>query len=68
MNASGTVVTLAEVRNGTSWTVQTTPNPPGATESSLYGVLCSPATACTAVGWYGTSSDLGVTLAESEDP
>jgi hypothetical protein len=56
--------TLAEVWNGTSWNVQTTPNPNGATDSYLFGVSCISATACTAVGQYDNSSDTDVTLAE----
>jgi hypothetical protein len=43
-------VTLAEVWNGSSWTVQTTPNPTGATASYLFGVSCTSTTFCTAVG------------------
>jgi hypothetical protein len=41
---------LAEAWNGKSWRVQTTPAPKGATDISLFGVSCSSATACTAVG------------------
>jgi hypothetical protein len=48
---SGTEVTLAEKWNGTSWTIQATPNPVGATYSRLQGVSCSSASACTAVGF-----------------
>jgi hypothetical protein len=40
---------LAETWNGTSWSIRTTPNPPG-TSNALEGVSCSSATACTAVG------------------
>jgi hypothetical protein len=54
---------LAERWNGSSWKIQPTPNPAGAFGSSLYGVSCAAATACTAVGYYGTSSST-VTLAE----
>jgi hypothetical protein len=52
--------------NGDGWTVQTPPNPAGATSSSLADVSCTSPTACTAVGQYvngsGTASS---TLAES---
>jgi eukaryotic-like serine/threonine-protein kinase len=41
---------LAEVWNGTAWTVQTLPNPPGGTNAGLYGVSCTSAQACLAVG------------------
>jgi|SRR5665213_1027371 len=63
---SSQVTTLAEVWNGTSWTVQTTPNPSGATYSDLNAVSCSSATACTAVGYYWNGSGTHVTLAEAE--
>ncbi len=53
---------LAEVRHGTTWSVQTTPNP-GATES-LYGVSCTAANACEAVGYYVNRSGIPVTLVE----
>lgn len=57
--------TLALRWNGTSWAVQTTPNPTGATNSSLLGVSCTSSTACTAAGYYFNSSGVRVTLAES---
>ncbi len=63
-NSSGAVVTLAERWNGTSWTIQTTPNPSGATNSSLNSVSCSSSAACIAVGDYTNSSYVKVTLAE----
>jgi hypothetical protein len=48
-NASGLGVTLAEVWNGTSWAIQDTPSPAGATEgSALIGVPCPSAADCTA--------------------
>jgi hypothetical protein len=62
VNSAGITVTLAEVWNGTSWSVQSTPNPTGATSSALSGVSCTSSTACTAVGDSVTS--LEGTLAE----
>src|SRR6516162_9647824 len=47
-NGTGTVVTLAEVWNGTSWSVQSTPGPPGAAFAGLNGVSCTAANACEA--------------------
>jgi hypothetical protein len=64
-NSSGNLVTLAESWNGTDWTVQSTPDPTGATDNSLYGVSCLSTTACTAVGSYDDSAGTTVTLAES---
>ena len=56
--------TLAESWNGTVWTIQAAPAPPGG-YGELSGVSCTSATACTAVGYYRNSSDLAVPLAES---
>jgi hypothetical protein len=43
-------LTLAERWNGTGWAIQSTPNPPGATSSTLRGVACTSPSACVAVG------------------
>jgi hypothetical protein len=47
---SGTF-SLAEAWNGGNWSIQTTPNPSGATDSRLRGVSCAVITACIAVGY-----------------
>jgi len=65
-NSSGRLVTLAEVLNGSSWSVQTTPNPNDAPVSELSGVSCTSADACTAAGFHTKSSGTGATLAEAE--
>jgi len=56
LNTSGINVTLAERWNGTNWQRQATPNPAGATTSSvaptLLGVSCPTASFCVAVGHY----------------
>jgi hypothetical protein len=67
INSSGEFSTLAEEWNGTSWSIQPTPDQPGAVESFLQGVSCTSATACTAVGYYRNPSTypLGFTLAEA---
>ena len=57
-------VTLAERWNGTTWKLQSTPNPTGAIASTLSSVSCSSAAACTAVGSFEGSSDL-FSLAEA---
>jgi hypothetical protein len=57
-------VTLAEHWDGTSWQLQSTPNPAGATSSRLTGVSCTSSTECTAVYSYDNSAGVGVTLAE----
>lgn len=59
-----TLVTLAEYWDGTSWSVMTTPNPPGLEEGSkknrfatLDGVSCYSTSLCIAVGHYRGSSE-----------
>jgi hypothetical protein len=49
---TGPTVTLAEVWNGTSWFIHSTPNPAGAVDSYFSGISCSSAKACTASGYY----------------
>jgi hypothetical protein len=56
--STGLRMTLVEQWNGSTWSIQSTPNPPGATYSSLNGVSCSSPTACTAVGNFNTSSSM----------
>ena len=43
---------LAERWDGSSWTLQSAPEPAGASESELYAVSCGSAASCTAVGQY----------------
>src|SRR5262249_32914305 len=64
VRASGLGVTLAERRSGGTWTVQWTPNPPGAAASALNGVSCPAVSACTAVGQFAVGSGAQRTLAE----
>jgi hypothetical protein len=47
---SSTSVTLAERWNGSTWSIQSTPNPSGAVVSHLEAVSCFGASECTAVG------------------
>jgi hypothetical protein len=57
---------LAERWNGTTWAVEPMPAPGRATDTSLGGVQCTSATACTAVGSFShLSDDSGAALAES---
>jgi hypothetical protein len=67
----GVFATLAERWNGTSWTVQPTPNPTGARSSHLSGISCAPVNPivrrpvqCMAVGGYVDSTRAFVPLAE----
>jgi hypothetical protein len=61
-------VTLAEQWNGTAWSVVATPNAAGSVGSSLRGVSCVSATACTATGGDNNSSGTQFTLAEQYAP
>jgi hypothetical protein len=61
---SGLGVTLAEQRSGGRWTIQSTPNPPGAAASALNGVSCPSGSACTSVGQFFDKSGAQRTLAE----
>jgi hypothetical protein len=65
VNGSETGLTLAEVWNGTAWSIQTTPKPAGSTNSALDAVSCASASACTAVGDAYNGQGTEVTLAES---
>jgi hypothetical protein len=60
-------VVLAERWNGTAWAIQPTPHPRGAKASALYGVSCTSASACTATGFYYTSTGTAMPLAERWD-
>jgi hypothetical protein len=57
-------VALAERWNGTTWAIQRTPHPEGATINSLQAVSCPSKTRCTAVGGFDNRTGTGVTLAE----
>src|SRR5205085_942105 len=63
-NSAGTRATLAEAWNGTTWAIQSTPNPTGVGDSALKGVSCTAATVCTAVGFYTNSAGTSLNLAE----
>jgi hypothetical protein len=53
---SSSQLALAERWNGSSWAIRATPKPAGASLSHLFGVSCTAATSCTAVGYYQNSS------------
>jgi hypothetical protein len=55
---------LAEEWNGHSWSILPTPAPAGAIGSSLSGVSCFAASACTAVGNYAVSASSEFALVE----
>ncbi|HEY2579166.1 MAG TPA: hypothetical protein VGI74_22900 [Streptosporangiaceae bacterium] len=55
---------LAEHWNGTSWKLQSTVIPPGASTSSMAAVSCRSNVDCTAVGFYVNSTGDDLVLAE----
>lgn len=57
----GSNQTLAEVWNGTSWSIQGTPNPSGATFSAFFGLSCR-STTCMGVGWSRNSVGVDSTM------
>jgi hypothetical protein len=65
--SGSTLVSLAERWDGTTWKVQSTPDPASSSRTYLSAVSCASATACTAVGVATRASGRQVTLAESWD-
>jgi hypothetical protein len=64
LTAAGVYTAVAEGWNGSEWKVQSTPEPAGTLGTILYGVSCSSAAACTAVGWYENSAGVELPWAE----
>lgn len=62
--APGTEPTLAEHWQGSSWSIQATPNPAAATESYLAGVSCPSRSTCRAAGAAFFAGPTKKTLAE----
>jgi hypothetical protein len=67
-DASFDTLPLAEAWDGTTWTVQATPNPPASRLTRLLGVSCPSSTACVTAGFSVNSGGFNVTLVESETP
>lgn len=64
LDGSGASHAFAEGWNGTTWTLESVPEPSGAQNSVLNAVSCSSASTCAAVGDYTNTSGVEVTLAE----
>jgi hypothetical protein len=64
-STSSNLEPLAEIWDGTSWTVQKTPATPGS--GALDSVSCSAARACMALGYYQTGREAARFLAEVWD-
>lgn len=62
-NSPGVTTTLTERWNGTSWEIRSSPNPAGATFSTLLGVSCIATGVCESVG-SSTAEGKTLTLAE----
>jgi hypothetical protein len=62
--SGGRTLTLAEHWDGAHWSIQSTPNPTGAVRSTLWGVACPSAHACTGVGTDSDTTGHGLTLIE----
>ncbi|HYP56129.1 MAG TPA: hypothetical protein VEQ41_07505, partial [Solirubrobacterales bacterium] len=64
-NSASEQFTLAYRFNGSTWTLQSTPNPSGSIASVLQEVSCATETSCTAAGsWVGGGGESNQTLAE----
>ena len=55
-DSSGVTKTLVESWNGSVWSLVSSPNPTGATDSELSAVSCISTSGCVAVGKYTTST------------
>jgi hypothetical protein len=64
-DSAGIGATLAEAWNGTSWTIEPTAEPTGATDGELSAVSCTAPTACEAVGSFIDPEQAEVALAEA---
>jgi hypothetical protein len=62
----GAPETLAEVWDGTTWTIATTPDP-SSTQNQLNSVSCGASQVCAAVGLYSNPGDVAATLIEAGD-
>ena len=64
VNGSGAEKTLIERWDGIEWTIETTPDPTGSTDSWLAGVSCPSSTSCFVAGGYEMSGGAKNTLVE----
>jgi hypothetical protein len=60
---TGTIFTFADSWNGKAWVLHSTVNP-SETNNSLFGVACTSATVCTAVGGYAGPESESLSLVE----
>jgi hypothetical protein len=67
VDSAGRGAPLVERWDGASWSIQTTPTPPGVSDSMLWGVSCASTTACSAVGSSDNRTGTRFTVAEQWD-
>jgi hypothetical protein len=67
VDSTGTDESLAEIWDGTAWTMQPTPNPTGSRATTLLGVSCPGVSYCVATGFYLDSTGVKKTLSEIWD-
>jgi hypothetical protein len=67
VDGAGTELTLAERWNGSAWSIESTPEPGGASAGELTGLDCASTSTCVAVGDYTASTGAQHTLAEGRD-
>jgi len=63
-DSKGTWRPMAEGWNGTTWSLESVPNPIGSTFGLLEGVSCRNLNTCVAVGWWTDASGNDTTLGE----
>jgi len=63
-SSSSAALPLVYHWSGGAWALQSAPSPPHAKTSTLFGVACTSARACTAVGDFGTSHAASLGFAE----
>ena len=64
---NGSAQTLIEQWNGTAWTIAPSPNTSTTQNNFLYGLACTSASQCWAVGYYQDASSVSQTLVERWD-
>jgi RHS repeat-associated protein len=60
---SGTVKTFSITWNGTAWSITSTPNPSGSSETKLSSISCASSTSCRALGSYNNGGGESFPLA-----
>lgn len=64
LDASSVQNTFGQGWNGTTWSLQSTPNPAGSTGGAVNGISCTSSTICESVGYFYDSSSVQRTLAQ----